>query len=190
MKKVILLFFVALVMTLAIAVIAIKVFPVFAELNELQQVRVEIQQEEAQKIDFYQKVEELCLEYVSGKNETLNEKFNLFLEKNSISKERILDYTGRLKTYNEDRNEEFRKAEKELENSLNNQQISEKTFKQEKENLLKEYENSLNTIEDYLNTKQKEAFENSKDLIEDLYKLIEQSSNNKNPPANPEVFYL
>lgn len=178
MKKILLLSFLAIVITVAIAIIAVKVSPLFLELNETHQIRIEIQQEEVAKMEFYQKVQQICLEYTSGKNETLNEKFNLFLSENSISEERILDYVRRLQTYNEDRNEEFRKSEKELENALNNNQISEKTFKEKKENLLNEYENSLNTIEDYLNSKQKEAFESSKEFIEELFELIELASNN------------
>ena len=178
MKKILLLSFLAIVITVAIAIIAVKVSPVFVKLNENHQIRVEIQHEEVAKTEFYQKVQQICLEYTSGKNEALNEKFNLFLRENSISEERILDYTNRLKIYNEDRGEEFLKAKKELEDNLNNQQISEKTFKQKKENLLNEYENSLNTIEDYLNSKQKEAFENSKEFIEELFELIELASNN------------
>lgn len=176
--KVILLSFVIIAMTLAICGIVAISFPVLAGLRESQQIQIEIHQEEVAKIEFYQKVEQICLEYASGKNEALNENFNHFLKEHSISEECILDYTNRLQTYNEDRDDEFRNAEKQLENSLNNQQISKKTFEQQKENLLKEYENSLNTIEDYLTSKQKENFENSNELIEELYKLIEQSSNN------------
>ena len=166
MKKLVTLLL-SITMIAVIVVSAAILVPLFMELRESHKVQIYIQEEEAEKVDFYEKVEQICLKYASGENEVLNEKFNLFLAENSISPESILNYVERLQTYNSDRRTELIKSEEDLKNSLPQEE-----FEAKREILLKEYINSLNTIEDYLSSTQKETFENSKEIIEELFLMI------------------
>lgn len=168
MKKV-LLAFVAIGIILAIAISVVKVVPVFKELNKTQQIRIEIQREEVEKIKFYTKVEQICIKYALGDNKYFNEKFDTFLAENDIKEDTIVDFCRRLQTYNNIKWQEFFQEEEQLKDSLER-----KDFKEKRKKLLKDYLNSFNTIESYLSSNQKNAFEKNKERIEELFLLVEE----------------
>lgn len=145
---------------------------IIGRLYENQLVSDSMKEEAILKKQFYNNIEELCLEYALGENQILIQKFDDFLNTNHINKEHLLDYIRRLEIYNSLKYEDYLAQQKSLEDSFNRGEISKKTFKSNQEILLKKYENSLNSLIDYFSSNEKMIFENAKEEIEELFKLI------------------
>lgn len=146
------------------------------EMQKIQeQIRLEeeAKQEEDRLKSLYEKINEIGIEYYLGKNEALITQFEVFLEKNFISKERIFNCMERLNKYNNIKYENYLEEIEQLKNELNKNLISSEEFEQKSKYLEEKYEASKNRLDDYFTKEERVIFENSKEEIERLYNLIQ-----------------
>jgi len=143
------------------------------KIQEQMRVEEQIKQEEGKLKNLYEKINEIGIEYYSGKNEAFIKEFEVFLEKNFISKERILNCMERLKKYNDMKYEQYLKEREQLKDELNTNLISSEEFEEKSKRLEEKYEASKNRLGDYFTNEERKIFENSKDEIERLYNLIQ-----------------
>lgn len=145
-------------------------------INEITQVVESINQKdktedaERKKIAREEKIsiflENLYLEYLLGDEKFVKE-FEDFLEECFGEKEHILTCLERQKIYNDDRYEEYIIKIDKLEETKS--EMSEKVFKDKKEEINNEYLESRNKIQEYLINEEKEQLMNFEKDLKKLY---------------------